>query len=268
MTGFTAYIDESGCDGFDFEGGSTDFLVIGAVICRTSKLAQYPEAVSGARGHCKKADHWTFGSFKDLKNSQSQRWILAKQFSATKCQVVAVAVHKPTLTEAGWEANKDDLYFQASKFLVERISWACRDAHAVLPEEDARVNIVFSKKGNLRFEVFAEYMRTLKCDPQKYSTNADWNHLDPDLVTSEQHDNSNPHHLAADHFAAAVGVAINHAHKPHNMFDDRYARVWADRFYRANGNVMGNGFKVWPNDGYTVLRKEPRGQWLKMAFKS
>lgn len=267
MTGFTAYIDESGCDGFDFDGGSTDFIVIGAVIFRTSKLSQFEEAVAAARPLCRKADDWTFGSFKDLRNSQSQRWILAKCFSALKCQVVAVAVHKPSLQEEGWREKKSDLYFQASKFLVERISWSCRDTHSVLPESDPRVRIIFSKRGHLRFEEFAQYMRVLRGDPSAYSTNADWNHLDPDLVESEQHSDANPCHLAADHFAAAVGAAINHIPAQMHMFDDRFARLWANRFYKANGRIVGNGFKIWPNEGYNILKVEPRGEWAKLSLQ-
>lgn len=265
MAGFTAYIDESGCDGFNFDGGSTGFLVLGALICRTANLGQYQDATAEIRKAVRKKDGWIFPSFKKLNTAPGQRWAIAKYLSATKCQVVAVAVHKPALTEQGWQQNKDDLYFQASKFLLERISWACRDTHNVGPAQpDGKVEIIFCKRGGLRYEDLVTYMNRLREDPKKYATKADWNHLDPGLVRDEPHDNDNPAHLAVDHFASALGCAIEE--KDHGMFDDRYIRLWADRFYRSNGRVVGNGLKVWPNEGLTALQKESRGAWLKMAF--
>lgn len=268
MGDYSAYIDESGCDGFDFANGSTDFLVLGAVIARSAGLAQFDEAMVKARVAARKPDYWQFGTFKDLKSAGAQRWALAKALAGLKCQVVAVAVHKNSLTEAGWQQNKDDLYFQASKFLLERISWSVRDVNAVKAENDPRCRIVFSRRGRLRYDQLAAYMETLKADPAKYSTAADWNHLDPALVTDEPHDNANPLHIAADHFSAAIGNALNLQQAGLlDMFDDRYARLWADRFYKSNGRVVGNGLKVWPNEGYTLLRNDPRGQWLKLCFQ-
>ncbi len=268
MSDYSAYIDESGCDGFDFDNGSTDFLVLGAVIARTSGLVQFDAAIAKARVAARKPEFWTFGTFKDLKSAAAQRWALAKALSAVKCQVVAVAVHKKSLTEGGWQQSKDDLYFQASKFLLERISWSIRDVNSVKSEGDPRCRIVFSRRGSLRYDQLARYMERLRADPSRYSTNADWNHLDPGLVTDEPHDNANALHLAADHFSAAIGSALN-VQQPGllDMFDDRYARLWAERFYKSNGRVVGNGLKIWPNEGYSPLRNDQRGQWMKMSFQ-
>jgi hypothetical protein len=265
MAGFTTYIDESGCDGFDFANGSTEFLVLGALTCRTANLGQYADAVTAIRSATRKPQDWTFKSFKKLNSTHGQRWCIAKHLAATKCNVVAVAVHKPSLTEQGWNENKEDLYFQASKFLLERVSWACRDTHGVAAAQpDGKVEIIFSKRGGLRYEDLVTYMSRLKADPVKYATKADWNHLDPDLVKNEAHDDSNPAHLAVDHFVSALGCALEA--KEHGMFDDRYVRLWADRFYRSNGRAMGNGMKIWPNEGHTALQNGPRGAWLKMAL--
>lgn len=101
MAGFTTYIDEFGCDGFDFAHGSSEFLVLGALTCRTANLGQYAEAVAAIRQATRKPQDWAFKSFKKLSGTQGQRWCIAKTFAATKCQVVAVAVHKPSLTEQG-----------------------------------------------------------------------------------------------------------------------------------------------------------------------
>jgi len=67
------------------------------------------------------------------------------------------------------------------------------------------------------------------------------------------------------HFASAIGNALEL--KEHGSFDDRYARIWAHRFYKPRWkNVVGNGLKVWPNEGYAALRADKRGDWIKMVF--
>lgn len=264
MAGFTAFIDESGCDGFEFDRGSTDFLVIGAIVARTANLAQFSGALERARVETGKKPSWQFKSFKKMGGSDVQRWAIIKSFAQTKCQGVAVAVYKRGLEEEGWKENPGDLYFQASKFLAERISWACRDTHARRPEADPRARIVFSERKGLRYEQFQKYLRTLRSDPAKYQTKADWLHLDPDLVDVEVHSDANPCHLVADYFAAGVGAALEA--RDCGVFDDRYARLWGPRFYSSKNRVVSNGFKVWPDSGLSMLRKDPRGGWLKLAF--
>jgi hypothetical protein len=264
MPGFTAFVDESGCDGFEFDRGSTDFLVIGAIICRTENIGQYADALTRARTECRKPPDWQFKSFKRMGSSDGQRWRVVSEFAKTQAQVVSTAIYKPGLDAQGWRDNAGDLYFQASKFLIERISWACRDTHLKLASPDPFVRIVFSERGGLRYDRFRAYMERLRGDPAKYSTNAAWEHLDPNLIVSEPHDDANASHLAADYLASSIGTALER--RDQGVFDDRFARLWADRFYHSNGRRMGNGFKVWPDAGLALLRTDPRGHWLKTSF--
>lgn len=263
MAGFTAYIDESGCDGFNLQAGTSEFLILGSVITRTANLKQFDEATSEMNDLAAKPSDWRLRTFKKLNSAPSQRWLIAKGFSALRIQVVAVAIHKPSLREKGWKVDKDDLYFQASKFLLERISWSCRDAHAAQSAgPDPMVDVVFSKRGKLRYDRLAEYMARLKSDPKAYGTNADWNHLDPQLVRAEPHSDSNACHIATDHFVSAVGAALER--KVHGMFDDRYVRIWGDKFYRPKQRVLNNGLKFWPSEGLKFIQDDERGGWLEI----
>ena len=54
MAGFSAFIDESGCDGFEFGCGASEILVIGAVVCRTSNVKQFDEAAKKLAETCNK----------------------------------------------------------------------------------------------------------------------------------------------------------------------------------------------------------------------
>ena len=176
-----------------------------------------------------------------------------------------MAIYKPALDAAGWRDNAGDLYFQASKFLIERISWACRDTHLKLPAQpDQLTRIVFSERGGLRYDRFQAYMRRLQADPAAYHSNAAWEFLDPALIVSEPHDDKNACHLAADYLASSIGQAFEI--RDQGVFDDRFARLWAGRFYQANGRRVSNGFKVWPDEGLTLLRTDPRGHWMKTSF--
>lgn len=260
MAGYTAFIDESGDDGFNFEGGSSDFIVVAAIISRTSNLGQFRDAVQKARERAKKSSGWTFGTFKKLNGSPAQRWLLADQFASLAVQSCCVVIHKRGLTEPGWKSKKEDMYFHASKFLIERISWACRDTDAKRAEDDPTCSIIFSRRGGLRYENLQNYVRRLQSSPQEYGTNAEWRHINPDLIVCEDHSDGNACHLAADHFASAVGCAIEV--KDHGSFDDRYARIWRKKIYSYNGKMEGNGFKIWPESGVPYLRSDPRGFWI------
>ncbi len=260
MSGYTAYIDESGDDGFNFDDGSSDFIVLGAIVARTNKLDNFAEALRRARSAARKSSGWVFPSFKKLNNAPAQRWLIASCFADVPHQTCCVLVYKRGLTEPGWERNKEDLYFHASKFLLERVSWACRDTNKKMPEADLRCRIVFSRRGGLRYENFQRYVRTLASDPVTYGTKAEWSHIDPDLITWEDHSDENACHLAADHFTSAIGCAVER--KDYGQFDDRYARIWHSKIYHFNNKREGNGFKIWPESGTPYLKSDPRGFWF------
>ena len=260
MAGYTAFVDESGDDGFNFEGGSTDFIVVAAIISRTSNLDQFGDALRKARGKARKSTGWVFPTFKKLNNAPVQRWLLADQFSCLAVQTCCVLIHKRGLSEPGWQSRKEDMYFHASKFLIERISWACRDTDAKKAEVDPVCNIIFSRRGGLRYEKLQTYVRRLQSSPQEYDTKAEWRHIDPNLITCEDHSDSNACHLAADHFASAVGCAVEL--KDYYSFDDRYARIWTKKIYSYKGRIEGNGLKIWPESGTSYLRADPRGFWI------
>ncbi|GMN12841.1 hypothetical protein [Altererythrobacter sp. MTPC7] len=223
MTGITAYIEESGCDGFEFEDGSSDFLVLGAVISRTSNLGQFDEAVTDIRAALRKDAGYTCQSFKKLNSAPQKRWAISANLAKRKIQTVAVAIHKPSLDKEEWATNKDDLYFYGSQFLAQRISWACRAAHEAKAEADPICRIVFSQRGHLRYDDFKGYIRRLRDNPERYTVDMAWEHVDPDHIDAEVHDDRVVGHLAADHFVSSIGSALEF--KEYGQFDDRYARI-------------------------------------------
>lgn len=262
--GYTAYIDESGCDGFKFDEGSTNWLVLAAVVSRTANLAQYQAALNSARVALRKADkeRWRFKTYKET-NSDAVKWAVVDAFSKTRCQAVAVAVFKPGLVRQGWAENPGDLYFHASKFLVERLSFACRDADRKRAEPNRTCQVIFSKRGGLRYDRFQGYMRRLRAEAA-HGSKTDWRFIDPEAVSDEPHSDWNAAHLAADYLASSFGWAFNR--RDQGVFEPRFARLWRDRVYSYGGRYVGNGLKVWPDEGLDELRADPIGDLIRAGF--
>lgn len=256
---FVAYVDESGCEGNAVGRGASEFIVVAAIVIRVQNEPMLAEGLAEARITARKPEGWVWKTFKDL-NSQSQRWLLCETFAARPIQCVAVSVHKPTLLKPEWHANHGDLYFYAAKMLAERISWVCRDGHRANPAEHPMCSIVFSDRQSLQYQNFQTHLRTLQGDPVRYSTNADWNHISPDLITSIPHDNNHAGLLAADYWASSLGAALEF--KEHGILDDRFIRAWGPKIYAPNGRKAGNGLKFWPPPCLDIVRQDARSFWI------
>ena len=54
----------------------------------------------------------------------------------------------------GIYTEKNQLYFYLTRFLLERMSWLCRDLRSVVREGDGRVKIIFSRRGGMSYTDF------------------------------------------------------------------------------------------------------------------
>lgn len=257
---FVAYIDESGCEGSAVGRGASEFLVLAAVVVRIQNEHLLTDRLAAARISARKPEDWVWKTFKEL-NSPSQRWLICGSFAACPIKCVAVSVHKPTLLRPEWHENHGDLYFYAAKMLAERISWVCRDGHRDNPAEHPLCSIVFSDRQSLQYRNFQSHLRILKGDPIRYGTNADWDHISPELIESIPHDNNHAGLLAADYWASSLGAALEF--KEHGILDDRFVRAWAERIYAPHGRISGNGLKFWPPPCLEILKEDGRRFWTK-----
>lgn len=162
---YIAYIDESGDDGFGRyripgqTGGASTWLTLSATVCRMSRDLEMVEWRNEIRSKLgRKAENRPL-HFKDMNHGQRT---MASQVLATKAlRGICVAAHKPSL-QVEIYAEKNQPYFYLCRYLIERISWLCRDLRRIVPEGDGRVKIIFSRRGGLSYEAFRAYLLKLK----------------------------------------------------------------------------------------------------------
>lgn len=159
---YRAFIDESGDEGFAFHKGSSMRFVIAAVVgpdtdevqaCLAKLLDDTRQKVNAARSGnrhipAKKPLH-----FRDM-NHEERRYFAQNIGRSEFIRTVAVLVYKPLLDKEIFRRKGNRLFLHASRLMIERISWCCRDWAGL--EAESRVRLVFSHKGGLKAEEIQE----------------------------------------------------------------------------------------------------------------
>lgn len=252
---FCAFIDESGDDGLDnFRdpgqiGGASHWLVISALIIRQSRefesVAWRDEIVQ--RTQIKRR----FLHFVSLNHGQ--RIAAAEILSTKPIRIISALVYKPALEKNNFD-QKNRLYNYATRYLIERISWLCRDLRPSVPEGDGRVKIVFSRRGGMSYPDFQTYLQTLKVSHSNHLADqpadhfADhlgihWPVIDQDAV--EAHDHSRLAALQlADIVASAFFAAVEYDR--YGNCESRYSAILRPVVYRRGSRFMRYGIKLIP----------------------
>ncbi|MEY4201986.1 MAG: Ralstonia phage RsoM1USA, partial [Verrucomicrobiota bacterium] len=125
---FIAYVDESGDEGFVFNAdgsGSSRWFVLSAAVIRQSNDLQMVRCLEEVRGVLQKPPKTPL-HFVDLKHEQRVPYI--RRVGAMPIRTVSVLVYKPLISEPEkFQNTKYLLYRYATRLLVERVSWLCRD---------------------------------------------------------------------------------------------------------------------------------------------
>lgn len=255
---FIAYIDESGSEGDPGKIGASEFLIISAVIVRTTAAQSVTDVWDLARRHAKKAPNWDWKSFKDIP-SPHHKFLIARLVSDLPIRIAAVFAHKPTIRTLGKSKNYGDLYFYLSHLLLERISWVCRDEFERFPYGDGSAKIVFSERASLRMDEFASFVGQIKLGESRYRSMADWNYVDLNNIHTRIHKNCDGLRIA-DFVASSFGVAVEY--KMHDLTDDRFVMQMRRKIYTDGRRMYGNGVKFFPPECEWELPNEPRMRWI------
>jgi len=125
---FKVYVDESGDEGFVFHAdgsGSRRWLVLSAVVVRTKNDLKLVETLKSVRQLLGKQPKQQL-HFADLKHEQRVPYV--KQIANTPVRTVSVLIHKPSISDPEkFQSEKFLLYRYATRYLLERVSWFCRD---------------------------------------------------------------------------------------------------------------------------------------------
>lgn len=241
---FIAYIDESGDDGMNGRfkavgqrGGSSHWLTISASVWRYNRdleatewvreiLSRFPNGGQAKTLHCQDLNH-------------GQR-VMASQILAEKpLRSICVMAHKPSLDPLVF-TEKNQLYFYICRYVIERLSWLCRDSRKSIRDGDGRVKIVFSRRGKLSYEQFKAYLERLKADP---TVTVNWGVIDIDGIEARDH-STRAGLQVSDIIATCMTAGLER--DIYGNCETRYGEILKQIIYRRKDNFLSYGVKFAP----------------------
>jgi hypothetical protein len=248
---FVAYIDESGCEGFKFmpnEQGSSRWFVLSALVLRKDNDLLAVELAKQARTLLNKA-HKQALHFRNLKHEQ--RVPLARLIGGAPARTISVLIHKPSIREPEvFQQQAYRLYRYASRLLIERLSWLCRDTRKA-GEGDGTVEIIFSNRSAMSYDDLRGYLEHLRTGDEAADVRVDWDVIRPDRIRAVNHEQLAGLQLA-DAVASGVYFAVNR--NPYGEIEDRYLRLMAPTIYRRKERLEGYGLKSLCDDRAEIDR--------------
>ncbi|MGE3420345.1 MAG: DUF3800 domain-containing protein [Bradyrhizobium sp.] len=254
---FIAHIDESGDDGLPGhfrqpggDGGPSHWFAIGATVWRMSRDLDMVNAAKGIidqlppRKRCKSL-HFT-------QLDHAQRVMALGRLADCPFRVTGVFAYKPIIPD-GIYVRKNQLYHYMARYLIERLSWLCRDFRRYVPEGDGRVKIVFSRRGGMSYVNFRDYLRLLRAadDPD---IQIHWPVIDIEGVEAVDHGQRYGLQLA-DLAISGLRSALEFDH--YGNLEPRFAEMLKDNVYSRNGNFLSYGAKLVPlADRIEAFQKE------------
>jgi hypothetical protein len=253
---FIAYIDESGDDGLSgtyrvagHQGGSSNWLTISASMWRYSRdleavqwrneiRKQLPAQAQKKTLHC-------------LNLTHQQRVMACNVLQTKAIRSVCVMANKPVIPPNIY-TQKNQLYFYMSRYLIERISWFCRDMRPQVPEGDGRVKIVFSRRGGLSYDGFKSYLNRLK-DGDQDGINIHWNVIDIEGIEAADHGAR-----AGLQIADLIAYCMTAALEPdaYGNCEQRYAEILRPLIYKRGNNFLSYGAKLVPRADQIPLNEQ------------
>lgn len=239
---FVAYIDESGDEGFSFRPepgfGSSEWFVISAVMIPTTRdiaenkkfhdVIRPIEKIRNAPIHFAKLSH-------------EQRVAVCNGIGASQFRIISVCINKRELAGDGLR-GKHRLYFYATRYLIERISWLARDRSAD-HAGDGRVRLVFSNRRQMSYDDLRTYVERLRSAPPEADIRIHWPAISADLVEPRPH-NQLVGLRAVDTVASGIRYGLELTQ--YGFCEDRYGRMMEPRTYRHLGRALPYGMKFFP----------------------
>ncbi|UYC12842.1 DUF3800 domain-containing protein [Xanthomonas sp. CFBP 8445] len=257
MHAFNVYIDESGDEGFRFKEenrGSSRWFALAAVITRAESDLETVKLVDQVRERLRKHQRADL-HFRDLRHEQRLPYL--QQIAAARLRVVSVLIHKPSL-DADAYSEKGRLYNYATRLLLERVSWLCRDRRTD-PAHVAR--LIFSNRSNMSYAELCTYLDRLKQHSTEWDVRIDWTSVNCRDVKIFEHSKRMGLQLA-DAVASAMWYGVNQ--NGHGFTEPRYAELLRPVVYSHRGQRFGYGVKVMPAE---IIRNGPPPgvEWLQGA---
>lgn len=258
---FTVYIDESGDEGFLFDSGSSSWFIISAVIVKKSMDTETVKLLDDVRILIGKPSNKPL-HFRDLKHEHKIPYI--NNISRADVKVVSTLVHKPSLIEPEIFKEGSRLYHFSVKYLLERISWYCRDHKVKNDSGDGTAEIIFSNRTTMSYDKMKEYLDLLKEKSNVLDVNIDWNIIKTDQIKPLGHGKR-----MGLQIADAVAGSYFSSVEPNRFgfIEDAYIKMLKPVIYNSKGKYSGYGFKFWPKEALALLESDNRLKWFVNEFQ-
>ena len=145
------------------------------------------------------------------------------------------------------------MYFYACRFLLERVSWFCRDSfNPQRHQGDGSMNLIFSKRKNLSYEELREYLDRLENLQNTQSIRIDWDCLRTGQIYAYSASQKMGLQVA-DAVASSAFHALNKS--AYGYTESKCVLLLRPTMYSHNNRIWGYGFKVWPEPNNEPQRK-------------
>jgi hypothetical protein len=258
---FVVYIDESGDEGFRFGKGSSDWFILSAAITRKANDLETVKLVDEV---CKQLKKTTCLHFKKL--SHEQKVLVVDRIANARLRSVSVLVHKPSLNEPEKFQEGYRLYFYAIRYLLERISWCCRDHRDPGCSGDGSAQLILSNRSSMSYEEMRGYLDRLKGLPAEREDGINWS-----IIRTNQLTAAAAASLMGLQIVDAIAGSLYHAVTPstHGFTEPRYARMLKPIIYRGGRNrqYRGYGIKIWPREADERAKTAEHFAWFRDHYK-
>lgn len=256
---FVLYVDEAGDEGFSFDKGSSKWFILSGVITRKTSDLEVVKLVDDVRRRMGKPPKKPL-HFRKLKHEQ--RLPFVAQIAKARLRTVCVLVHKPSLKEQETFRERYRLYFYAVRYLLERVSWCCRDHRRSDDLGDGSVSMIFSNRSGMSYEEMRGYLALLESRTDSLDVRIDWEVIRDDRITSVTSGKRMGLQIAdAGSFFYAVEPSR------HGFIEDRYARMLQPVVYRYHRTYLGYGLKFWPRETDKLIREDQQLAWVQTDYQ-
>lgn len=254
---FVCYIDEAGCDGFKFNKGSSQWLVLAGIITERKNDLAVTSLINLIRAKFgmppKKPIHW-----RDLKHNQKKYY--CNEIARNEITVTTVCVDKTRIQKKEEFKEQNRLYFYYTRYLLERLSWFARESYGLDSEGNGKIDLIFSHRGTMSYTELWTYfklLRQMKLWGEKVEIC--WNNIGNFEV-------STPGRKRGLQIAdAAAGAFWNGLERDNlGLTEPSYALILKPIVYNRQGNYFSYGFKIIP--GFQAYTGDPLREWI-FSFK-
>jgi hypothetical protein len=255
---FVAYIDESGDTGIQTVRpidavGATEWLILSCFLVRAVNDAKSVTWIRDIQSKFKnvQSQHLHFADLLPFK-----KLIACKALAANPCRMFVVMSNKKNIRQYRNPnldpRNKAWIYRWLARLLLERVTSLCERVVPVDERGKQKLRIIFSRRGDLKYDAFRDYLRKLAAQ-SRYgeltlgSGDIKWSLIDFDEIFALDHVNRAGLQLA-DIGAGAFFQAVERTRPVPVDCDPSYATALNPIMARDQyGRVLGFGIKTMPD---------------------